>query len=207
MDEGQGRGEVKIDWEFTSAVDFKKLEESALRRARTDRARAKNQNLANAYGMGPRDFDTIETCEKCGYGLPFGTYTHDKRSCMYLQAMGRQADQGYVPVPPLFLKILKTTGIVLNSDLLRIRGIPDKQGEVGPYQRGVYAPVWAVLSLHQANLGSLTSTKRLRVQAAILELQRLQGDVADQKMLAGEHFLQKGAYTRACRALVAKASE
>lgn len=199
---------MTVDWDGIDAffkVDYEELETRALSHMRQS---GKNLNWAMAYGMGPGGLDRQEVCEKCGYGLPWGPYAHSKRDCIYLQAMGRQADQGYVPVPSLFSKILKTAGIVFTNDLRRTRGLSDyAQGEEGPYQRGFFAPVWAILTLEQSRLGSLTSIKRPKVQAAIAELQRLQGDVGYQKVLAGEHLLAKGSYTRACRALVEKASE
>lgn len=198
---------MSVDWDGIDdffKVDYKELETRALAHMQQS---GKSLNFGQTYGMGLGEFDSDRVCEKCGYLLYWGPYAHGKRECTYLQAMGRQADQGHVPVPPLYLKILKTAGIAFTADLLRTKGVLDSKQEDGPYQRGLYAPVWAVLALQQSKVGNLTSLKRPKVQAAILVLQRLQGDVADQKMLAGEHLLAKGSYTRACRALVAKASE
>lgn len=191
-------------WEYLG-VDYKTLEERAL---------AKALNFGAGYGMGPAS-NLIQDlpkqrrrCDRCGYWFQWPEHHEEKsRSCDYLLAMGKQADAGNIPVPPLMTKILKMAGVPLIQDVRQTHGeFKNKQGHYPPLQLGLYAPVWAVLLLRHTKLGHLTSCKRPKVQAAIRELQRVAQDVGEQQVLTAEHVLQQGGYTRACEALLRKAS-
>lgn len=79
-----------------------------------------------------------------------------------------------------------------------------KHNEDLPLQQGYYGPVWAVLMYEASGVGALTSPKRERVKNLIREMQRVAEDSDEQRVIAGEHILQKGPYTAACKALIGR---
>jgi hypothetical protein len=151
----------------------------------------------------PASYQKVD-CEKCG--KEFTRFRgHTKRECTYGQALREMERKGWVPIHGMMKSCLKEAGV--HTQLALRRSAPEKQKHSlpqQPYQKAPYAPVWAVLVIVKADLNGLTSPKRPRVKRVIEDLRRLREDQAERDAILGEHILEGGPYTAACKALIGR---
>lgn len=199
-------------------VDYASLEPEALRQL------WKVVNFGKHYGMGPQKlsqelsryaksdaapiFPTKKPCPKCGYDMPIYEKEHGRRPCMYGRAMRDQEQKGYVPAVGMFRRLLLVAGVPIVRAAFHTRTeFRNKHGQYPPLQQEDYIPVWALVLIQQSGLGTLTSPKRPKVKKVIEQLKTTLVDVDEQRVILGEHILQKGPYTAACRALIGRLME
>lgn len=184
------------------SIDYEMLERDALAGATfppmmSGRMSSKVPNFGNI----PTEWE----CQKCGHRSSILSRGHSDRDCAYRRARQEMYAEGFVPVPPLAGGVLRAAEVPIKQGAFKKRS-EKRSWSRKKLQRSDYAPVWAVLVYNAARLGSLTSTKRPQVRAAISAIQRVKDSPEDQKLFAGEHILEGGPYTSACQALVGRLS-
>jgi hypothetical protein len=217
--EEQLRHDLQIYGNAFVGVDYASLEPRVLRNL------LKTVNFGHHYGMGPQklssnlvkqyaesdiafNFPTTRVCPKCGCDMPIYEKEHGRRLCMYGRALKDQEQRGYVPAVGMFHRLLSVAGVpVVRAPFHTRPEFRNKHDQYPPLQEGDYVSVWALLVIRQGHLGSLTSPKRPKVKKVIEQLRKTMTDVEEQRVILGEHILQQGPYTAACRALIGRLME